>query len=172
MDKPLRSEFVAFFEETWAGTFRRAYALTGDYQLAEDAAQSAYAKAYRSWSKVKAAENSAAYIRRMATNEVLTVWRRFSWRLERTTDQIERSDAQSYEDDVVQADAIWSAVLALPPRQRAIVVLRYYEDLSEKEIAETLGIRPGSVKSQASVALASLRKRLRTDDLELEGGNR
>lgn len=172
MQKPQRSEFVAFFEQTWAGTFRRAYALTGDYQMAEDAAQSAYAKAYRSWSKVSAAEDRAAYIRRMATNEVLTVWRRFSWRLERTTNYIERRDVRSYEDDVVQADQIWSAVLALPPRQRAIVVLRYYEDLSEKEIAATLRIRPGTVKSQASVALAALRKRLRTEELQFEGGTR
>lgn len=172
MDQPLRSEFVAFFEATWAGTFRRAYALTGDHQLAEDAAQSAYAKAYRSWSKVRAADDRSAYVRRIATNEVLTVWRRFSWRLEHVTDRIDRADTTSYEDDVVQSDAIWAAVLALPPRQRAIVVLRYYEDLSEKEIADTLGIRPGSVKSQASVALASLRKRLRIEELEFEGGNR
>lgn len=139
-----RAEFVAFFEASWAGTFRRAYALTGDYQLAEDAAQSAYAKAYRSWPKVRAADDSAAYVRRMATNEVLTVWRRVSWRAEKLTDRVDRGGSPSHESDVVESDEVWNAVLSLPPRQRAIVVLRYYEDLSERDIAETLGIRPGS----------------------------
>lgn len=167
-----RAEFVAFFEASWAGTFRRAYAVSGDYQLAEDAAQAAYAKAYKSWPKVRAADDREAYVRRMATNEVLSVWRRLSWRAERLTDRVERADRPSHEDDVVESDEVWNAVLTLPPRQRAIVVLRYYEDLSERDIAETLGIRPGSVKSQASVALASLRRRLRTVELELEGGAR
>lgn len=167
-----RAEFVEFFEASWAGTFRRAYSLTGDYQLAEDAAQSAYAKAYRSWRRVRAADDPAAYVRRMATNEVLSVWRRLSWRAERITDRVGDSGSPSHEDGVVDADEVWNAVLALPPRQRAIVVLRYYEDFSERDIADTLGIRPGGVKSQAAVALASLRRRLRTDELELEGGSR
>ena len=169
---PDRAEFAEFFEASWAGTFRRAYALTGDYQLAEDAAQSAYAKAYRSWQRVRAADDPAAYVRRMATNEVLSGWRRLSWRAERLTDRVRDTGNPSHEEEVVDSDEVWNAILSLPPRQRAIVVLRYYEDLSEQDLAKTLGIRPGSVKSQASAALASLRRRLRTDELELEGGSR
>jgi RNA polymerase sigma factor (sigma-70 family) len=66
-------------------------------------------------------------------------------------------------DDPASRDEVWQAVLTLPPRQRAVLVLRYYEDLTEQEIADTLGCRPGTVKSQASDALTSLRARLDSD---------
>ncbi len=65
----------------------------------------------------------------------------------------------SHEDEVVEHQLVWSAVGDLPPRQRAVIVLRYYEGMSEADIAETLGIRPGTVKSQASAAMAQLRDR-------------
>ena len=66
----------------------------------------------------------------------------------------------SPEDRIVDTDAVWTALSELPARQRAVVVLRYYEHLSEAEIADVLGIRPGTVKSQASAALANLRRLL------------
>jgi RNA polymerase sigma factor (sigma-70 family) len=65
----------------------------------------------------------------------------------------------SHEADVVRRDALWEAVLALPRRQRAVIVLRYYEDLTEAAIAEALGCSRGTVKSQASAALSALRRR-------------
>jgi RNA polymerase sigma factor (sigma-70 family) len=96
----------------------------------------------------------------MVVNEVLSHRRRASLRHEVTrADPPERATVGSPEDAAGQ-DEMWRVVSTLPPRQRAVLVLRYYEDLSEQQIADALGCRPGTVKSQASAALATLRARL------------
>jgi RNA polymerase sigma-70 factor (sigma-E family) len=151
------AEFAEFFRATWPRLFRTAYAVAGDRVLAEDALQTAFAKAYTSWHRVKAAQHPEAYVRRMAVNEVLSVLRRPWHRTERSTEVPEPAPAPSPEGSAVDRDLVWRAVSALPPRQRAVVVLRYYEDLSEAEIAEVLGCSRGTVKSTASAALANLR---------------
>jgi RNA polymerase sigma-70 factor (sigma-E family) len=152
-------EFAEFFQVTWSRLFRTTYAVAGDPSLAEDALQSAFAKAYSSWDRVQEAQHPEAYVRRMAVNEVLSVVRRPWYRAERSTESPEPASVPSTEDRTIDRDAVWGAVCALPPRQRAVVVLRYYEDLSEAEIAEVLGCSRGTVKSTASSALASLRVR-------------
>jgi RNA polymerase sigma factor (sigma-70 family) len=93
----------------------------------------------------------------MAVNEVLGVLRRPWFRAERSTAVPEPAPLPSPEGRTVDRDTVWRAVSSLPPRQRAVVVLRYYEDLSEAEIAEVLGCSRGTVKSTASAALANLR---------------
>jgi RNA polymerase sigma factor (sigma-70 family) len=93
----------------------------------------------------------------LAVNEVLNVVRRPWFRAERSTDAPEPRPLASSEDRTDDRDEVWRAVCSLPPRQRAVVVLRYYEDLSETEIAEVLGCSRGTVKSTASNALAKLR---------------
>ncbi len=100
-----------------------------------------------------------AYVRRMVVNEIIGS-RRHGWRRrERPHELVEPPGASpSPETGVVERDAVWAAVRALPVRQRAVIVLRYYEDLSEQEIADALGCSRGTVKSQASAALASLRR--------------
>jgi RNA polymerase sigma-70 factor (sigma-E family) len=153
------AEFAAFFSATWPRLFRTTYAVAGDRVLAEDALQTAFAKVYTSWQRVQAAQHPEAYVRRMAINEVLTVLRRPWYRAERSTATPEERASPAPESSAVDRDAIWQAVCALPPRQRAVVVLRYYEDLSEAEIAEVLGCSRGTVKSTASSALANLRVR-------------
>jgi len=150
-------QFAEFFRATWPRLFRTTYAVAGDRVLAEDALQTAFAKAYTSWQRVQAAQHPEAYVRRMAVNEVLSVLRRPWYRAERSTAEPEPQPLPSGEDRTVERDAVWHAVCGLPPRQRAVVVLRYYEDLSEAEIADVLGCSRGTVKSTASRALANLR---------------
>ena len=150
--------FDEFFRATWPRMFRTARAVAGDAASAEDALQAAYARAFASWRRVSAAEHPEAYVRRIVVNEVLGTRRRGWWRRERPTDDLPTAAVASAEHAVVERDRLWRAVLELPPRQRAVVVLRYYEDLSEEEIADTLGCSRGTVKSQASAALAKLRQ--------------
>ena len=96
----------------------------------------------------------------MAVNEVLNTRRRAYARREVARAEMLDSAGADAGDAVLDHDEVWQAVLLLPPRQRAVLALRYYEDLSEQQIAEALGCRPGTVKSQASAALATLRARL------------
>ncbi len=151
------AEFAEFFRATWPRLFRTTYAVAGNRSLAEDALQSAFANAYSAWDRVQAAAHPEAYVRRMAVNEVLSVLRRPWFRSERSTEAPEPAPLPSSEDRTVDRDAVWRAVCALPPRQRAVVVLRYYEDLSEAEIAEAMGISRGAVKSHTSRGMAALR---------------
>ena len=150
-------EFAEFFRATWPRLFRTTYAVAGDRLLAEDALQAAFAKAYSQWDRVQSAQHPVAYVRRMAINEVLGVLRRPWFRAERSTDVLELRPLPSTEDHTVGRDALWRAVCSLPPRQRAVVVLRYYEDLSEAETALVMGVSVGTVKSATSRALAKLR---------------
>ena len=164
-----QSEFDDFVVSTTPRLFRTAWAITSDYQLAEDALQASYAAAYSKWRHVCRAENPEAYVRRMVINQVLG-WRRRAWWSESASDSLpETLPRPSHEDAVVDTDLVWRSVRQLPVRQRAIVVLRYYEQLSEAEIADILSIRPGTVKSQASAALTNLRRLLAPETASFEG---
>ena len=156
--------FEDFFHATWPRLFRTTYAVAGDAASAEDALQAAYAKAFASWRRIRETDHPEAYVRRMAVNEVLGTRRRPAFRRERYVDA-EPAPAPSPEPELTDRDAVWRAVSALPPRQRAVIVLRYYEDLSEADIADVLGCSRGTVKSQASDALARLRALSTTGEL-------
>jgi RNA polymerase sigma-70 factor (sigma-E family) len=163
-------DYAEFYASVWARLFRLAYAICGDVGAAEDAVQSALAKAYASWRRVRAAQVPEAYVRRMVVNEALGVRRRGWWRFERTGHLPEVQVAASAEQQVVDRSELWTGLLSLAPRQRAVLVLRYYEDLSEEQIAAALGCSRGTVKSQASDALAALRRRyVAGADLVAEG---
>ena len=150
-------DFAEFFAATWPRLLRTTYAVTGDAQLAEDALQAAFTQAYASWARVVRADDPVAYVRRIAVNAALQHGRRAFVRRE-----VSRADVpETVAPAVGEVDEVWQLVRSLPPRQRAVVVLRYYEDLSEQQIAQTLGCRPGTVKSQASAALSTLRTQLR-----------
>jgi RNA polymerase sigma-70 factor (sigma-E family) len=169
------ADFAEFFHAAWPRLYRTALGIAGDPGAAEDALQSAFAKAYTSWGRISGAQHPEAYLRRMVVNEILGVRRRAWWRRERTHGYVDDGSAHlgGHEGTVVDRVALWEAVQALPVRQRAVIVLRYYEDLTEAQIAEVLGCSPGTVKSQASGALANLRRTsgLRLAD-ELEEGAR
>ena len=158
-------DFTEFFHAAWPRLYRTALAIAGEPGLAEDALQSALAKAYASWSRVLGADHPEAYVRRMVVNEVIG-WRRAGFfKRERPHETVDPGSLAGADGRVVDRMALWEAVRALPVRQRAVVVLRYYEDLTEAEIAEILGCSRGTVKSQASAALATLR---RTSGLDLD----
>ena len=162
------TDFADFFVATWPRLFRTTYAIAGDRESAEDALQSAYAKAFASWRRVRAADHPEAYVRRMAVNELVNVRRRAWWRAERSyAEPPEPPPVSAPEPGTGARDAVWTAVCSLPPRQRAVVVLRYYEQLSEAEIAEVLGCSRGTVKSQASRALRALRTHRTLDIADL-----
>ncbi|HEY3530421.1 MAG TPA: SigE family RNA polymerase sigma factor [Nocardioides sp.] len=153
-------EYDDVYAALWPRLVRTAYAVSGDRGLAEDAVQTAFAKAYRSWRRISRLEAPEAYLRRMAINEVLNERRLARRRHEMSSAEPPERAAGGSTDEALAHDEMWRAVSSLPPRQRAVLVLRYYEDLSEQQIADALGCRPGTVKSQASAALASLRTRL------------
>ncbi len=152
-------EFAELFVALWPRLLRMATAIAGDRSAAEDAVQMAFARAYASWSRVRRADHVDAYLRRMVLNEIFGSRRSGWFRRERPYADVDPGrTAAGPEDGLADRDAVWAAVQALPVRQRAVIVLRYYEDLSEEQIAATLGCSRGTVKSQASAALANLRR--------------
>ncbi|MFJ9033766.1 SigE family RNA polymerase sigma factor [Streptomyces sp. NPDC102274] len=157
MQAEQEAHFQEFVRTRWSHLVRTAYLLTGDVHHAEDLTQTALAKAYRSWQRVSRSDSPEAYVRRM-----LVTCNSDRFRKRRVTEALTaappevagRDEAVSWADE---RSALLVALAQLPPRQRAVVVMRYWEDLSEAEVAEVLGCSPGTVKSQASKGLAKLR---------------
>jgi RNA polymerase sigma-70 factor (sigma-E family) len=154
------SDFEEWMAARQSRMLRTAYLLTGDVHSAEDLTQTTLAKVYLSWDRVSAAQSVDAYARKIMVNEHTSAWRRL-WRHREVVSDTSTHDVPVAANDYdgVAAD-LWDAVRSLPERQRAVVVLRYYEQLSEKETADALGVSLGTVKSQASRALDTLRSRL------------
>jgi RNA polymerase sigma-70 factor (sigma-E family) len=145
---------------------RTAYLLTHDWAMAEDLLQTSLVKAWGVWRRIDA--DPEPYVRRILINTYATWWRR-RWTGERPTDALPESTVDDQNASYDDRDEVWRALGRLPRRQRAVLVLRYFEDLTEAETADILGISVGTVKSQASKALA----RLRLDEsLVAEGANR
>lgn len=152
------AEFSAYLAARQGSLLRTAYLLTGDRHQAEDLVQTAFAKLYLAWDRVHDRESVDGYVRRILVNENNSVWRRAWKRREVATEHLPESPSRDTYDEGRSA-ALWALVQTLPRKARAVVVLRYYEELSEAETADVLGISVGTVKSQASRALATLRER-------------
>ena len=135
---------------------RTAYLLTGDWQHAEDLLQTSLAKVYRAWARLQDHENLDAYVRRVMVNTQTTWWRR-AWKAEQPTAVLPDWPGANAVDASDERDRLRRALLTLPARQRAVVVLRHYEDMSEAEVARVLGCSVGTVKSQCARGLAKLR---------------
>jgi RNA polymerase sigma-70 factor (sigma-E family) len=164
-----RTDYDAFVLARRSRLLRVAYLFTADWAAAEDLLQSALVKAWFAWWRIDG--DPEPYVRRIVVRTFLSARRR-RWRSEVPFDRVpDRPAISDAANQVADRDALWRALCRLPPRQRAIVVLRYFEDLSERQIADILGVRVGTVKSQASKALAHLRldESLRTEIL-LNGG--
>lgn len=154
------AEFTAYFTAARQRQLAEtAWLLTGDVHRAEELAQQALVKTYVAWSSARRVE-PLAYARRVLANARIDTWRRR--RREVLTDATGMPDGVGAElhDQVDDRDLLVRALRALGPRQRAVVVLRYVVGLSEQEVAADLGISTGTVKSQASRGLATLREEL------------
>ena len=169
-------EFDAFMRGRWPAMVRLGYALTGDVGHAEDLAQAAFARAYASWGRVRRAGDPDAYVRRIVINEHRRRFRKHRVAEELRGDLGDAAGGQQEHQALDDRRALLDALRALGPRQRAVVVLRYWLDLSEAETAAALNCSVGTVKSQASRALATLRKNagIRDGDIAhiVEGGQR
>jgi RNA polymerase sigma-70 factor (sigma-E family) len=153
------ADFTAYLQARQARLLRTAYLLTGDRHQAEDLLQTSLAKLYLAWDKVRDRGSVDSYVRRIMVNENNSVWRRGWKRREYATDAVPESAPIHDRYDEGLGAAVWEVVQTLPRKARAVVVLRYYEQLSEAETADVLGISVGTVKSQTSRALAALRDR-------------
>lgn len=155
-----RAEFTAYVRAREVALARLAYFLTGDRATAEDLLQSALAKVYRHWEHVGSVELPDAYVRRVMVNENNSHWRRFARRLDFPASQVLEVVAPPVSSGLDPAESIdlWEQVRRLPRQQRAVVVLRYYEDLTEAQAAAVMGVRPGTIKSQTRHALMRLRQ--------------
>jgi RNA polymerase sigma-70 factor (sigma-E family) len=149
-------EFTEFVLGCQGKMVRLAELLTGDRGRAEDLAQDGFAKAYAAWGRIRGGD-PAAYVRRCIINANTDWWRRRA-RLEQPSSQLpEGSDHIDLADAAVARDLVLRALSKLTGRERAVLALRFYLDLSEVQIAQELGISPGTVKSAASRALGKLR---------------
>ncbi|RLP94383.1 MULTISPECIES: SigE family RNA polymerase sigma factor [unclassified Micromonospora] len=155
-------DFRAFVQGIAASLHRTAYLLCGDWHLANDLVQETLAKAYSNWRRVQRADSPSAYVRRILINESRRGWRR---NRNITVQPDIDSTVADMSDEVVNRAELLQALQSLPARQRATVVLRFLEGLSERETAAALGCSEGTVKSQTSRALIKLKSVLNRGDI-------
>lgn len=148
----LRASFAEYVALRRPGLLRTAYLLCGDHAAAEDLVQIALMKVVPKWRRI--ADNPDAYVRRVLVRENISRWRGRRWR-EVATSTLPDAPARARDDD--ERLVLQAALTQLAPRQRAVLVLRYYDDLTEAETAKALDITVGTVKSQARDGLARLR---------------
>jgi RNA polymerase sigma-70 factor (sigma-E family) len=148
-------QFLDFVAARSTSLFRTAYALTGHQQAAEDLMQTALAKTAARWGRV---EDPAAYVRRLMYHEQVSWWRRNRVRETELTELNDRATGSDMSHGPLLRITLLQALQRLGARQRAVLVLRYFEDLSEREAAAIMGCAEKTVASQASRALARLRE--------------
>jgi len=156
-------EYAVTFEawvRTRSGSLRRpAYLLTGDEQLAQDLVQTALTKVAKRWPEIVAGGDPTPYVRQVLTRTAIG-WRRRRWRGEVPHATVPEVAGVDLIGSVPGREVLRAALMSLPARQRAVVVFRFYEDLSEAQTAALLGCSVGTVKSQSAKALAKLRRAL------------
>jgi RNA polymerase sigma-70 factor (sigma-E family) len=160
-------EFGDFMRNRASPLHQSAYLLCGDWHLAHDLVQDTLVKAYQHWPRVRQADSPDAYVRRILLNEVRSRWRRreLAMPVPRFPEGSEPV-AQDATDEIARRAGLLQALLVLPLRQRATIILRYLEGMSERETAAVLGCSEGTVKSQSARALGTLRNFLdRTESM-------
>ncbi len=155
--------FTAFVAARWNQLLRTAYLLTGDHGKAEDMVQTALMRTHRRWRRIERDDAPEVYVRRVMVNLATAWWRRNRIQEQVTAELPDRPGPDAHAAFVLH-DEIWNAVRTLPARMRAVLVLRYFEDLPEAQVADLLGCSVGTVKSQTHRALARLRAQLSDDD--------
>ncbi len=152
---------------------RYAVMLTGDRELAQDVVQEVMIRAHGRWWRIRRTDRPDLYVRRMVTNEFISTRRRRALRtvpLDADFGSIGGPVHPDHADLATDSDELWRRLADLPRQQRAVLVLRYYEGLSDTEIADILGCSPGTVRGYASRALATLRLEL-TEPSTVTGGD-
>jgi RNA polymerase sigma-70 factor (sigma-E family) len=155
MKRSDEDRFTDFVRAHSASLFRAAYLMTGDYQRAEDVLPTALVRIYPRWPRIDAMDRPVGYAHKVVVSQAASWWRRRSSH----ETPLRPSDEPAWSgrvEDIAEHERVWQAVLSLPRRQRAVTVLRYYEDLTEAQIAETLGMAPGTVKSHSHAATRRL----------------
>ena len=155
-------EFSDFVTSRSGALFRVAYLILGDHQLAQDLVQESLEKTYVAWPRLREVANAEAYTRRVIATTAIS-WRRRRGFHERPVEYLPEPVGEDVAATVVDHDALWAHLLALPPRQRTAIVLRHYVDLSEAETSEAMGCSVGAVKSSVSTGLRKLRARIGPD---------
>jgi RNA polymerase sigma-70 factor (sigma-E family) len=151
-------EFGEFIRDRASLLHQTAYLLCGDWHLAHDLVQDTLVKAYQHWPRVRQADSPDAYVRRILLNEVRGRWRRRERAVPVSRFPEGREPvAPDAIDEITRRAGLLQALLALPLRQRATIILRYLEGMSERETAAALGCSEGTVKSQSARALGTLR---------------
>jgi RNA polymerase sigma-70 factor (sigma-E family) len=150
---------------------RFARVLTGDQHRAEDLVQEALAKAYPRWGRILRTDRPDVYVRRVIANAAHSWWRRRSNREPPVGEVLDAPAAGDHGTDTVERDAMWRQIRRLPDRQRAVLVLRYYEDLDDATIADILRCSQTTVRTHAARALQALRLRLGVTEPALTGRN-
>jgi RNA polymerase sigma-70 factor (sigma-E family) len=150
----VRVGFEAYVLARGDALHRTAFLLTHDHALAEDLVQTALARSWGAWSRIDG--DPDAYVRKVIVNTYASWWRR-RWNGEHPTESLPDTAHDDHGDAVARRDGLVRALATLPRRQRAVIVLRYFEDLTEAQTAEALGVSLGTVKSQNAKALARLR---------------
>ncbi|MGR6916231.1 SigE family RNA polymerase sigma factor [[Actinomadura] parvosata] len=158
MDPGFEAALRQFVIDRSGALFRTAYLLTGDRHAAEDLVQSALAKTAARWRGVRDPEAIEGYVRRTMYHEQVSWWRRRSRVVEVSTDERLERAGDGHAEAADLRLTMRAALSRLTPRQRTMLVLRYFEDKSETEIAELLGVRVGTVRSQIHRSLERLKK--------------
>jgi RNA polymerase sigma-70 factor (ECF subfamily) len=163
--RDVEDEFREFVTDRSSALLRTAYLLAGDWATAEDLLQISLTKTYLAWKRLGRIDAIEPYTRKVLVNTATSWWRR-RWHGEKPTETLPERVAADGLEERLERDALWRHVRELPARQRAVLVLRFYEDQSEAETARVLGVSVGTVKSQCSRALATLRRRLGDQGIE------
>lgn len=158
-------EFAEFMRARWGALFGTAYLLVGNRADAEELLQDAMARTCARWGAIRDKAAADSYVRRTMTHQAMRGWRRRG--REWITDDLPDSGHDGGIAGHVQRLELWDQIRKLPPRMRAVLVLRYFEDLTEEQTARELGCSVGTVKSQAHRALGKLRT-----GLDAGGGDR
>ena len=163
------ADFSEFVQTRSGALFRTAYLMVGDYQLAQDLLQEALVKTLIAWPRLREPAKLEAYVRRTVVTTAIS-WRRRRSFHERPADWLPDVSILDPSDELVTHQLLLAQLGRLAPRQRAAIVLRYYEDLTESQTAEIMGCSVGAVKSQVSVGLDRLRERMGSDGDLLPAG--
>jgi RNA polymerase sigma-70 factor (sigma-E family) len=160
-----QAKIAAFVAGHRTSLFRTAFLLVGDHHEAEELLQETLVRVVAAWSRIERRDAPEVYARRAMVNLATNRWRRRATANAYLRRQRRPESVHDPAGDLVDRDALWTVLRTLPVRMRAVLVLRYFEDQSERQTADILGCSVGTVKSQTSKALSRLRERLEAHEL-------